>query len=98
MIDYTFTASTPSNAIVNGQFLGLYGLVYNSFLNPFRVVFYILAMLSIGFHLNHGIQSVSQTFGKTPSACLKKIGVGLGSLIAIGFSAIPIYVLVIHYL
>ena len=98
LIDYTFTASTPTNAIVNGQFLGLYGLVYNSFLNPLRVVFYVLAMLSIGFHLNHGIQSVSQTFGKTPSVTLKRVGICLGTLIALGFSSIPIYVLIIHYL
>ena len=31
LLDFTFTSSTTQNAVVNGEYLGLYGLVYNSF-------------------------------------------------------------------
>ena len=97
LYDYTFTAATPQNALINGDYLGLYGLLYNSFLNPFRSLFYIVAMVAIGMHLTHAIQSVFQTFGLyhphyTPF--IKRTSVIFGVLIALGFSSIPIYVMV----
>ena len=98
LYDYTFTASSPVNATVNGEYLGLYGLVYNSFLNPIRSIFYIVAMIAIGMHLTHGIQSVAQSFGirnKTYENIINKTSIILGAGIAVGFSSIPIYVWVI---
>jgi succinate dehydrogenase / fumarate reductase cytochrome b subunit len=89
LLDFTFT--------VNGEFLGLYGLVYNEFMNPFDSLFYIVAMMSVGFHLTHGIQSVMQTYGfnhPVYTPLIKKISVVLGSVIAVGFSSIPVYVLI----
>lgn len=96
LIDFTFTHATEANAIVNGQHLGLYGLVYNSFLNPVNSFFYIIAMLAIGFHLNHGIQSFVQSLGghhTVYTPLVKKTGVFLSVVIALGFSSIPLYVL-----
>jgi len=97
LLDFTFTDVTVVNAMVNGEFLGLYGLVYNEFMNPFDSLFYIVAMMSVGFHLTHGIQSVMQTYGfnhPVYTPLIKKISVVLGSVIAVGFSSIPVYVLI----
>jgi len=97
LLDFTFTDVTAVNAMVNGEFLGLYGLVYNEFMNPFDSLFYIVAMMSVGFHLTHGIQSVMQTYGfnhPVYTPLIKKISVVLGSVIAVGFSSIPVYVLI----
>ena len=95
LLDYTFTEHHGEASIVNGVNLGLYGLVFNSFLNPFRAIGYVLAMCSIGFHLTHGIQSVFQTFGfnhPVYSPVIKKVGVIIGVVFAVAFSSIPIYV------
>lgn len=97
LFDYTFTEPSMQNAIINGEYLGLYGMLYNSFLNPIHSIFYIVAMLAIGFHLTHAIQSVFQTFGlhhKNYTPCVNRVSLGLGLLIAVGFSSIPIYVMV----
>lgn len=96
LLDFTFTHPAASNALVNGVDLGLYGLVYNSFLDPITSIWYVIAMLAIGFHLNHGVQSFAQTLGGnhavyTPK--IKKIGATVAVLIAVGFSSIPLYVL-----
>ena len=96
LYDYTFTPHSIDNSVINGEYYGLYGHVYNSFLNPVRAVFYVLAMLSIGFHLIHGVYSVIQTFGythKVYSPLIKKTTVALAVLLSLGFSSIPIYVI-----
>ena len=62
LYDFTFTKHTPDISSINGVYYGLYGHLYNYFLNPLRSIFYVLAMISIGFHLVHGVQSVLQTF------------------------------------
>ena len=96
LFDFTLTSPTEMNAIVNGQYLGLYGMVYNSFMDPITSIFYIVAMLAIGFHLNHGIQSFVQSLGGNHSVytpIVKKTGVALSIIIALGFSSIPLYVL-----
>jgi len=95
LLDYTFTDHHGVASMVNDVDLGLYGLVYNSFLNPIRSIGYVLAMMSIGFHLTHGIQSVVQTFGfnhPVYTPLIKKVGVVVGLVFAIAFSSIPIYI------
>jgi succinate dehydrogenase / fumarate reductase, cytochrome b subunit len=97
LYDFTFTAHTPDISTINGVYYGLYGHLYNYFLNPFRSVFYILAMFSIGFHLIHGVQSVLQTFGFNHSfftPLIKKMSWVLAGVLSLGFSMIPVYVII----
>lgn len=97
LYDFTYTPKLPFNSTVNGEFLGLYGLVWNSFLVPARSIFYIVTMVSIGFHLNHGISSTMQSFGfnhPVYTPIIKKTGIALSVLVAIGYSTIPVYVIV----
>lgn len=96
LLDFTFTPHTIDNSMIDGEFYGLYGHLYNYFLNPIRSVFYILAMVSIGMHLIHGVQSVVQTFGfnhTTYTPLIKKASMGVAAVLVLGFSSIPVYVL-----
>jgi succinate dehydrogenase / fumarate reductase cytochrome b subunit len=96
LIDFTFTDPSYQNAVVNGEYLGLYGLMVNHFSMLIPSLFYMLAMAAVGFHLTHGIQSVMQTFGfnhPVYTPLIKRTSVVLGWGIALGFSSIPLYVL-----
>lgn len=97
LLDFTFIDKHGARSILaDGQSYGLYGVVYNSFLNPVHSGFYILAMMCVGFHLAHGVQSFFQTFGFNHPVYfpwIKKISNAFGVLIALGYSLIPIYIL-----
>ena len=100
LYDYTLTPHTMDNSVVDGVYLGLYGHLYNSFLNPARVIGYVIAMIALGLHLSHSIQSVFQTFGfnhpvYTPK--IKKASLLIGVVLAIGFSSVPLYVQYVHH-
>ena len=98
--DYTLATHSGPPAMVNGQDMGLYGVVYNSFQTPVRVAFYVLAMMAIGLHLVHAIQSVVQTFGfhhPVYSVWVKRVGWAVGIAIALGFASIPFYMHAMHW-
>ena len=99
LYDFTFGDKTGTASIVeglnDGESLGLFGLVWNSFQQWWRVILYILAVSSVGLHLTHAIQSVFQTLGfnhdrYTP--LIQKLSLAVGILLALVFSSIPLYV------
>lgn len=54
---------------------------------------YVIAVLFLGFHLNHGFQSAFQSLGlndKSYGPLLKKVGTGLAILFTLGFIAFPV--------
>jgi succinate dehydrogenase / fumarate reductase cytochrome b subunit len=76
--------------------MGLYGLVVNAYSNPLMVLFYIVFVAAVGAHLTHGIQSLFQSIGfhhdrYTPH--IQKASIALGVLVALGFSSIPVFIL-----
>lgn len=90
LFDFTFAY----DCLVPENPYGLWGVVVEAFKNPIRVFGYVVAMFAVGFHLAHGIQSTFQSFGYyhpkiTPF--IQKCSTGLGILLAIGFSVLPIY-------
>ncbi len=97
LLDFTFADHNgPRSFMPDGSQMGLYGVVYNSFSNPFHSFLYIVAMMAVGLHLAHGIQSFFQTFGfnhprYTPM--ISEISNALATLITLAFSSIPVYVL-----
>ena len=105
LTDFTFPDKTGPNTVLAGAdgeaSYAIYGLVWNSFAkNILRSVFYILAVCCVGLHLSHGIQSLFQTIGffndrYTP--VIRKASIVLGALVAIGFSLIPLYVVIRHF-
>jgi succinate dehydrogenase / fumarate reductase cytochrome b subunit len=93
LLDFTLTDHHgPRSVLSDGESYGLYGVVYNSFANPWHSALYILAMAALGFHLSHGIQSFAQTLGfhhprYTP--LIRRMSNGLGLLIALAYSSVP---------
>lgn len=102
LYDFTFGDKHGDATIVeglnNGESLGLFGLVWNSFsieVNWWRVLIYEVAVIAVGLHLSHAIESLLQTIGfnhdrYTPT--IRKASLAIGILIAIGFGSIPVYV------
>ncbi len=73
-----------------------YDIVIYWFNQPVYSITYIIAVLLLGFHLNHGFQSAFQTFGwnkKRYFPTIKLIGTIYALIISLGFASIPIYFL-----
>ncbi len=74
----------------------VYRMVVESFHQPLISVFYVVAMIVTGFHLNHAISSAFQTLGinhprYTP--LIRIIGPVLGAVIVLGFLSVPIAIM-----
>ena len=76
----------------------LYRLQLAVFSNPGYVVFYLVAMAVIVFHLWHGVSSAIQSFGvnsPTWTPRVQLIGRGLAVVIGVGFAVLPLYTFVL---
>jgi succinate dehydrogenase / fumarate reductase cytochrome b subunit len=76
------------------------GHVYDNVINGFRVIpvsiAYIVAMILLGMHLNHGLWSMFQSIGVTNprySAALRRFANIFSVLIVLGFISVPIAVM-----
>ncbi len=88
-----------AGAVHRGFFVhgDVYSNVVRSFQNPFIAGAYLLAMVFVFLHLQHGIASLAETLGVSHPryvALLRKGGPALAFLIVLGFSSIPIGVLI----
>jgi succinate dehydrogenase / fumarate reductase, cytochrome b subunit len=75
----------------------LWELVVTKFSDPGIAGFYIVCMAVLGFHLGHGIGSVFQSLGlrdRSGRPTLRGLAPILGWALALGFAALPIWVLV----
>ena len=91
--DVQVRAALPSAAHPGER--DLYRLVVEVFSRPGYVVFYVVSMVIIGFHLWHGASSAFQSLGIDQGGLAPKIraaGWGLAVLIAGGFLIIPVWV------
>lgn len=73
----------------------LFRVVVDAFQNPLIVGFYLLSMLVVGLHLNHGISSASQSLGLANRRSGPAFVLGgrvLALLLAGGFAILPIYI------
>ena len=75
----------------------VYKMLILGFQNGFYSVGYIIAMLCLGLHLSHGIQSFFQTLGffhERYTECIKKLSCFLGWGIALCYIIIPLSVMI----
>jgi succinate dehydrogenase / fumarate reductase, cytochrome b subunit len=75
----------------------LFELVVKEFQNPLVVGWYVVAMITLGLHLSHGIASAFQSLGLRDSSGhpkLKGIGPALAWILAIGFASMPVWAFV----
>jgi len=73
---------------------GLYGLEMETFSNPVMVIFYVISLVIIGFHLSHGFWSAFQSLGLTNGRYTPRLvwlSRVLATLIAGSFIIIPIW-------
>ena len=71
-----------------------YDVVAATFQSLHVAIAYVIVMLVLGFHINHGFQSAFQTFGwyhKKYTPLVEFIGAAYAIIFAVGFAAIPIY-------
>lgn len=96
LLDFTLADHHTAQSVIDGVDLGLYGLVVNTLKQPLHALWYIIAMLALGLHLSHSLQSVCQTFGFLNSKYRRQVSaistvIGLG--VALGYASIPVYIL-----
>lgn len=71
-----------------------YNIVTGFFTIWWYVLLYIIAVLLLGIHLNHGFQSAFQTFGWNHNRYfpfIKMFGTVYAVIMALGFASMPIY-------
>jgi len=89
---FTLLWTDPSYTVAD-----VYGNVVKAFQVPLISGIYIVAMLALGFHLSHGIFSMLNTLGLSNQryhTFRKIVSPTVGFLIALGYIAIPVAVLV----
>lgn len=82
-----------------GGKISSYELIVEVFANSWYVIFYLVALFLLGYHLRHGFQSAFQTLGlrnKKYTPFLDLIAFIVWCLIPLGFAAIPIYFFFFH--
>ena len=75
----------------------VYKMVVLGFRNPLISIIYILAVIIVGFHLNHAIQSMFQTLGYNEKhffPAIQKSSVALSVIISLCLIAIPVSILI----
>jgi succinate dehydrogenase / fumarate reductase cytochrome b subunit len=76
--------------------LDVFKMVVLSFHNPAISGAYIAAMIVLGLHLTHGIQSFVQTFGLNNDKTIpvaERVGTGAAFILFLGYAAIPIIII-----
>ncbi len=94
--DFTCADKTGVRSMVHGQGLGLYGVVFNSFSDPVHAALYVLAVWAVGLHFSHLLASLWVTLGVLADSATSGADVtarAVGALVALGFTSIPLYVL-----
>lgn len=95
--DFTLADKTGPRSIIGGQSLGLYGVVLNGFANPLRAVAYIVAVWAVGLHFSHLFSSLWVTLGvlsDRATRAMNRLALAVGVLVALGFTAIPVFALI----
>jgi succinate dehydrogenase / fumarate reductase cytochrome b subunit len=90
---YTFRVTNPEFRLLPAN--DTYSMVVMAFQNSIVAGAYVVAMIALGFHLNHGGQSAFQTLGinhKKYNFLIKRAFPMLCGLLAIGFISIPVAV------
>ncbi|MBX3019266.1 MAG: succinate dehydrogenase cytochrome b subunit [Bdellovibrionaceae bacterium] len=92
----TFKYGTYYETTVDGVVMrDLHRLLVETFQSPGYVVWYLVALVILGFHLSHGIGSLFQSLGvknERTEPLINKVSLLYGIVVAGGFLAQPIYI------
>jgi succinate dehydrogenase / fumarate reductase cytochrome b subunit len=84
-----------SVAYETGTFEDLGIVVFNLFKDGYYVAFYVVAILLLGFHLDHGFQSAFQSLGLNHSKytpAIKAVGRLFAIVVILGYVSIPLVI------
>lgn len=87
-------ATLQKAGVENVQATSMQEIVKQSFAQWWIVLFYVLAMILLGFHLNHGFQSAFRTMGWVHNKYMPiviTVGKAFAVLVPLLFALIPIY-------
>ncbi len=100
---FVFLAIHINSFFVRSRFLEptrpMYEIVAETFANPWYDLFYVVALVFLGYHLLHGFQSAFQTFGlrtKKYKRWIDLLALVFWLLIPLAFAAMPLYFLWAH--
>jgi succinate dehydrogenase / fumarate reductase, cytochrome b subunit len=100
--DFTFTSVAHASTAADIPAKDVYAMVFSTFTNPLHAVSYILFVTAVGLHFSHAISSVWLSLGllnEKTTAVAEKAAWALGALVAVGFSMLPLSVLIrTHFL
>ncbi|MBX2988093.1 MAG: succinate dehydrogenase cytochrome b subunit [Bdellovibrionaceae bacterium] len=92
----TFKFGTYYETTVNGVVMrDLYRLLVEIFAQPVYVIWYVISLVLLGFHLSHGVGSMFQSFGllhPTYQPVIRKLSWTYAIVVVAGFLAQPIVV------
>ena len=80
-------------AIDGKQVHDLFGLMKDTFTEPWVVIVYVIACISLAFHLAHGFQSAFRTMGLRNNRYLKLVngfGIGFSIIVPLAFAMMPV--------
>lgn len=90
---WTFKFGEWSNDLHSAIDVTLYDLVVSWFGNLYYSAFYVIAMILLGMHVNHALQSAFQTLGlnhKKYTPTIKLVGTWYSVIVAVGFASFPV--------
>lgn len=73
----------------------IYMLVVQQFKTLFALISYLIGLLALFFHLNHGFQSAFQTLGlehKKYTPAIKAIGIAYSIIVPLSFASMPLFI------
>jgi len=77
----------------------LYTVVVATFREPLLVVFYVVSMVALGFHLRHGLAAALGSvgvFSKRIGAAAPRVANVVAWTLAGGFASMPVYIFLVH--
>jgi succinate dehydrogenase / fumarate reductase cytochrome b subunit len=81
------------------QMIDLYSLMKDTFSNPIVVLIYVLAQISLAYHLLHGFASAFQSLGLNHTKynqAIKTVGTAYAIIIPLIFAAMPVVIYLRH--
>ncbi len=94
---YKFSDDVPVRTYDGVEMKDMFWIVQTVFEQQWWIsILYVIAMVLLAFHLNHGFQSAFQTLGirhRKYTPIIEKLGLFISILIPAGFAAFPIYFL-----
>jgi len=97
---YLPTDSIPEHVVIDGVDMeDMAALAYKDFESLGLVIFYVISMAVVGFHLWHGFQSAFQTLGlnhKKYTPLISGLGKGYSILIPLGLALIPVVIYIMN--